>query len=121
MALPVPPRLPLSRTKARNCAFLNQLGTPGLGSLLAGRFVSGALQLALAVGGFGLIVTWFAITLTRFYRLMNENAEITPSTPGWLGILGASLFALAWFWSLATSISMVRHSSDPNDLASPEN
>ena len=37
---------------ARNCALINQLATPGLGSLMAGRLVAGIGQLLLAVAGF---------------------------------------------------------------------
>jgi len=41
----------VSRTQARNAALLNQLGTPGLGTLLAGRWVEGILQLFLFLAG----------------------------------------------------------------------
>ena len=41
----------LSRTKARNALLLNQLATPGLGSLLAGRWIAGTGQLLCSVAG----------------------------------------------------------------------
>jgi len=114
MAEPRPPQLPLSRTKARNCAFLNQLGTPGLGSLLAGRILVGIGQLLLAIAGFGFIVAWFAITIIRFYRMMELNSEVAGASPIGLGICGAALFIVAWLWSLVTSISLLRHATEPS-------
>ena len=47
---------PVSRTTAHNAALLNQLATPGLGSLMAGRWLAGVGQLALAVAGFVMVV-----------------------------------------------------------------
>jgi len=114
-----PPRLPISRVKARNCALLNQLGTPGLGSLLAGRWLAGAFQLLLAVAGFGLILAWFGVTLFRFYQMMESSSETTSAAPSWLGVSGGGLFILAWIWSLITSISIMRHAAAPTSSASP--
>ncbi|MCX6886930.1 MAG: hypothetical protein NTX27_18035 [Verrucomicrobia bacterium] len=103
-----PPRLPLSRTKARTCAVLNLLATPGLGSLLGRKRVEGVFQLLLAVAGFLLIVAWFLTTLFRFYQLMDLHANVPPNSPAWLGLWGAALFLVAWVWSLFTSISIWR-------------
>ena len=54
-----PPRQPLNKSKARNCALINQLATPGLGSLMGGRIFAGIGQLILAVAGFIMVTGWF--------------------------------------------------------------
>lgn len=105
---------PLSRAAARNWALINQLATPGLGSLLAGRRLAGVGQLLLAVAGFVLVVGWFVVTATNFYNQLASDAE--PKPAGWLGGAGALIFAAAWLWSLLTSIQILRSARD----ASPE-
>ena len=50
-----PGRKPVSRAKAKNAAMLNLLATPGLGSLLCGRWIAGIGQLALAFAGFAIV------------------------------------------------------------------
>jgi 4a-hydroxytetrahydrobiopterin dehydratase len=97
-----------SRAQARNAALLNQLGTPGLGSLLARRWVEGAGQLLLSVVGFGLVAVWFAQMMMGYYGQMFGNNPAHRTTPLTKLVLGAGLFALAWVWSLATSFSLMR-------------
>jgi hypothetical protein len=97
---------PLSRTKARNCALINQLATPGLGSLMAGRRLAGTGQLLLAVVGFVMVIGWFGLVTANTYNEMVNGAG--PKHAGWLGQAGALAFALAWFWSLATSLQLLR-------------
>jgi TRAP-type C4-dicarboxylate transport system permease small subunit len=78
---------------------------------MAGRKTAGVLQMAaaifgaiLAVGGF----VWF------FSNWINNAAQ-----PGWSGPeanlawYGLGILALAWFWSLADSISLVRATQPP--------
>jgi len=101
-------RKPLNRTTARNFALLNQLATPGLGSVLAGRFVAGVGQLLLAVTGFTLVVTWFVKVLIQVYSLVNMNSDEQPRSVAWLGLAGFGVFALAWLWALATSLGILR-------------
>ena len=45
----------ISRAKARNAALLNQLATPGLGSVIAGRWLAGTGQLLVFLAGFALV------------------------------------------------------------------
>jgi hypothetical protein len=99
------PRKPLSATTARNAALINQLATPGLGTVIAGRWVTGGLQLALAVTGFCFFVAWFIAVMRQFYGQIEGNVEVKPVA--WLGWTGVLLFAAAWLWALATSISLV--------------
>ena len=98
-----------SRIKARNAALLNQLGTPGLGSLLARRWFEGVGQLLMSLGGFIFVVVWFVQLMIQYYGQITGNVVVHPV--GWIGLLGAALFALAWCWSLVTSFSLLRESS----------
>ena len=100
-----PPR-PLDRSTARNSVLINQLATPGLGSLLAGRWLAGAGQLLLAVAGFVMVVAWFALTMIQLYRQINGDAP--PKSVAWLGEVGALIFGAAWLWALLTSLSLLR-------------
>ena len=96
----------LNRTTARNSFLINQLATPGLGSLMAGRYVAGAGQLALAVIGFILVVAWFVSLMMQVYQQIDSDAPLKPVA--WLGKAGAATFAAAWIWSLVTSLSLLR-------------
>ena len=99
----------ISRAQARNAALLNQLATPGLGSLFARRWFAGAGQLLLAIAGFGLVMVWFVKLLMQYYGQITGDVAVKPV--GWIGLLGAALFALAWCWSLVTSFSLLRQAS----------
>lgn len=88
-----------------SCIALNQLATPGLGSILAGHWLMGAGQLLMAAAGFGLFVAWF-------FQKMSDMAALTNNTPmpvhgyPWAGKVGVILFVGAWAWSGITSISI---------------
>jgi 4a-hydroxytetrahydrobiopterin dehydratase len=103
-------RKPVSRAKARNAAMLNLLATPGLGSLLCGRWIAGTGQLLLSVAGFALIIVWFFKEMIPYYGLMFNDE--TPQLPG-LKMLaaGGNLFIVAWLWSAFTSFSLMREGS----------
>lgn len=98
-----------SRLKARNAALLNQLATPGLGSVFAGRIVAGLGQLAASTAGFALVLFWFVQLMIQYYGQISGNVTVHPV--GSYGLLGAGLFVLAWCWSLATSFSLLREAS----------
>ena len=98
-----------SRLKARNAALLNQLATPGLGSLFAGRVIVGLGQLLLSVAGFVLVVVWFVQMMLQYYGQISGDVAVRPV--GQYGLLGGALFALAWCWSLVTSFSLLRAAS----------
>jgi hypothetical protein len=100
-------RAVLSHKMARNAAMINQLATPGLGSIIAGRWLAGTLQLILALIGFIFIFVWFFKQMAQLYGQINGDVAVHPV--GWIGIAGFILFVLAWVWSLITSISLVRH------------
>lgn len=100
----------LNLTTARNCFLINQFATPGLGSLMAGRYASGVGQLLLALAGFGLILAWFVAVMAQVYQQM--NSDVTPPSKAWLGELGALVFAVSWIWSLVTSLSLMREARE---------
>lgn len=97
---------PLNRTTARNSFLINQFATPGLGSLMAGRWLAGVGQLILAVIGFCLVVAWFFRVMWQTFQQINGLAP--RASLAWLGEAGALFFAAAWLWSLVTSLSLLR-------------
>ena len=97
---------PLNPTAARNYYILNQLGTPGLGTFLAGYRWLGACQLLLASAGFVLVVVWCIRVILTAWQIWQMDSE--PKPVGKLGLVGLALFALAWFWALGTSRKMLK-------------
>jgi hypothetical protein len=91
---------------ARNCLLVNQLATPGLGSLMAGRIIPGLGQVVVAVTGFVLVGAWSVLTTVQTYRQFTEDAPAKSYAR--CGQLGALVFLAAWLWSLVTSISLWR-------------
>jgi 4a-hydroxytetrahydrobiopterin dehydratase len=98
-----------SRAAAKNALLLNLFATPGLGSLVARCWVAGIGQLALAVVGFTIFVLWFGREMIQYYGQITGDVPVQPV--GKIGLIGLILFALAWFWSLATSLSLFRGAS----------
>jgi len=80
------------------------LATPGLGSLMAGRWIAGSGQLALAVAGFVMVVVWFFKVMIQYYDQISDDAQ--PHPVGWIGGTGGILFVASWFWALVTSIGL---------------
>jgi hypothetical protein len=94
------------RSVGLNCLLINQFATPGLGSLMARRFVAGTLQLSLALLGFGLFVGSFIQLGQKTYRLVEDLPE-QPAPYPWMGQVGMILFVTAWLLSWITSISVL--------------
>jgi 4a-hydroxytetrahydrobiopterin dehydratase len=112
--MPMKPSLPrkkVSRSQARNAALLNQLGTPGLGSLLAGRRIEGVLQLLLFLAGFVLFCMWAFRNLSQYYQMMFNAAPKTAPGNVALALGGVGICVLSWVWSLQTSFSLLREAS----------
>ena len=103
---PRPTPRPVSRSGARKSLLINQLATPGLGSLMAGRYIAGSGQLLLALAGFALVTGWFVMNLISLYAQIEGDPQ--PKSYAWLGQWGALIFAAAWVWSLGTSLSLLR-------------
>lgn len=104
-----------SRAVVRNAALVNLLATPGLGSLMAGRWVAGIGQLAVAVAGFVMLVVWFFEVMIQYYGQVTGEVQVRPV--GWIGATGAILFVASWFWALVTSVSLLRQAKadDPTE------
>ena len=98
---------PLDQARATHCAIINLAATPGLGSWIAGRIAAAVGQLLLSVTGFCLIIAWFGQLVLNAFKQLDE-ASPAPPTSWWLLQAGGVIFVAAWFWSLATSISVWR-------------
>ena len=109
MKLFSPRRKPVSRAAARNAALVNQLATPGLGSLMARRWLEGVGQTGLALAGFVMVCAWFFKELAQYYGQI--TGDVQPHPVGWIGEWGAILFVVSWFWALVTSFSLLREAS----------
>ena len=84
---------------------VNQCATPGLGSLMAGRYIVGTMQLLLALAGCLFIVAWFFSVLKIAYSIMESSGE--PVLPHWMGWTGLACFGVAWLWAGITSIGLL--------------
>jgi 4a-hydroxytetrahydrobiopterin dehydratase len=100
---------PLTRARAMTCAMTNQLGVPGLGSLMGKRWIAGSGQLILCGAGCLLLLIWFFKIIFRYYGLMVGDEQAAPA--GWLGATGGILLAASWVWSAVTSFSLLREAS----------
>ena len=100
-------RKPPNRSKAVTCALINQFATPGLGSIVGKRFISGTGQLLFALAGFCLLVVWIAYYSFELSYALAGGAPIKYSY-AWTGRWGLICLGVSWFWSLATSLSMLR-------------
>jgi hypothetical protein len=99
---------PADSVTARNCFLVNQFATPGLGSIMGRRFLAGIGQLLLALAGFGLVIAWFSLTLVHAFDSAGADGGSPPPLASHLGEAGGLLFVISWFWSLATSLSLLR-------------
>jgi hypothetical protein len=95
---------PLNLSEAWTCLFVNQFATPGLGSLMARRWIAATGQLVLSFGGFGFIMAWFGHIMSVFYGQMFGTTAKAES-PLWKW--GVVLFGISWAWSLITSIQII--------------
>jgi 4a-hydroxytetrahydrobiopterin dehydratase len=109
MKLFSPKGKPLTRATARNAALLNQLATPGLGSLMGRRWFEGVGQLILSFAGFVLVLAWFVKEMRQYYGQITGDVPVRPI--GWILEAGAILFVAAWAWSAWTSFSLMREAS----------
>jgi hypothetical protein len=98
------PRKLVDAVTAKNAAFVNQCATPGLGSLMARRWIAGSGQLALAVTGFVMVAVWFVEMMLQYYGQISGNMQ--PHPVGWIGETGGILFVVSWLWALVTSFSL---------------
>ena len=112
------PRRPPSRSEAWTYALLNQFATPGLGSLLARRWIAGSGQLLFAFAGFILLMGWLFQKMRLLYGQM-FGTNLPQNAGHELGKWGAIIFMAAWFWSLVTSIQLLKCAKDNQASAIP--
>jgi hypothetical protein len=99
-----PPKI-LTRQRLLNCILVNQLATPGLGSILARRKVAGAGQLLLALVGSALITIWM-FDLSYGLAVQGLDPSDPAKPPDWMWTWGIGLFGASWCWALVTSIAL---------------
>ena len=95
---------PIDRKTAMALAGINLLATPGLGTLLAGRWFAAVGQLAFSVAGFLLVNLWF-------FELFQSLANGSGGGPAWHWQIGVALFAIGWIASAVTSYNLVQNAN----------
>ncbi len=111
MKLFSPKGRPLSRATARNATLLNLLGTPGLGSLIARRWISGTLQLLVFLTGFVLFCLWSFQMIISYYKQAVSSEPPPDGHWGDIALIGVALCVVAWIWSALTSFSLLQEAS----------
>ena len=96
---------PIDETRAWTSLSINLLVLPGLGSFLVRRRIAGAAQAVVAVVGAGLSLWWLVLLARQWaedgYFPWDGGDHLR------IGIVGVLVFAVAWVWSLVTSLSVV--------------
>jgi hypothetical protein len=109
-----PPRI-LTRKRALMCLGMNALAFPGLGTIMAGRAM-GYVQAALMSVGFFMstgFMIWYLVSsvgaLNRF-MLTGVQEDLSQRFKPWLWVLwlGLAISALAWGWSMVSSLMLLR-------------
>jgi len=102
-------KTPLDRSKAWSCLTANLLVLPGLGSLMAKRRV-GWLQIVLSVSG--AFLTILGMITVMLHWIAVQQLPIGMGYYVWL-LMGIVLFGTGWFWSLVTSLLILRQTKQP--------
>lgn len=98
-------RVPHDRATAWACLTANLFVLPGLGSWLAGKSI-GWLQMALALAGLGLTILWPIWFVKMWVTFHEVPTDLGPHFGK--ALVGMALFAIAWTWALASSLSILR-------------
>jgi hypothetical protein len=85
---------------------LQNLATPGIGSLKARRIFAGIGQLALAVASCFLAGAWVIGWSYRIYQAQTGET-VLPNSSDWLLKWGIICFGVSWLWALITCVSLV--------------
>src|SRR5262245_30116821 len=100
------------------CALINQAAFPGLGTLMTGRRV-GYAQAAVMLAGFFLtmgFLIWYLVCVGRYAvnpTWSEDHFKSLYHRCTWSLYWGLGLCAVAWVWSLFSSIAMVRANRTP--------
>ena len=109
-----PPKLAESqaeRSRSRQSTWAcvaSNLVLPGLGTYVAGRRKSGTLQLLVSQTGFVLCLIWAILFVRQWIHQGSMPEGITPELA--LGLTGATIFFLAWIWSLVSGVDILLRS-----------
>jgi hypothetical protein len=95
---------PLDPTLAWVCVVTNQLVTPGLGTVVAGRLWMGLVELAVALAGFTLIMKWF---FELFSNLLEQGELVALESRSWLWKWGLLIFGIGWALALVSSLRIL--------------
>jgi hypothetical protein len=85
---------------------MQNLATPGIGSLKARRIFAGICQLSLAIASCFLICAWVIGWSYRIYQAQIDET-IPRDSSGWLLKWGVVCFFVSWLWALITCVSLV--------------
>jgi hypothetical protein len=88
---------------------MQNLATPGLGSLKARRIFAGVCQLTLAIASCFLICAWVVGWSYRIFQAQ-LGETIPPNSSGWLLKWGVACFGASWLWAMITCVSLVLRS-----------
>ena len=100
----------LDQGKKRACVVANLLLTPGLGTIMAGRYMAGSLQLLLACAGFLMFLSWIVLL---FQTVMSGRTEVGQN---WLWQRGLLLFAASWLAALWSSLGILRNKAEAGTI-----
>ncbi len=84
---------------------INLLATPGLGTWIAGRRLTGTAQMILAGAGVTPVLLYLGTLVVRAYRAVLTGLEPEPA-PTTLLKYGLALFAIAWIWAACSSLAL---------------
>jgi len=84
---------------------VSNLVLPGLGTFLAHRRVVGILQLVVSQTGFALSLIWAILFVREWIRQGSFPEDVAPHLA--LGLIGVTIFLLAWIGSLASSVGIL--------------
>jgi len=101
----------VSRQQGWTCFLVNQLACPGVGTIMAGRRVTGFVQAGVMIVGFCATLAYGLMYLSAVYKwVLDARATQVMHPPAWLGIGGFALCVVAWFWSLFSSFQILNES-----------
>ena len=109
------PPLPQREPRARDFLLINLIGIPGVGSFLAGRRVSGVVQMLLSTAGFTLTMFWAGSFITTWWRTREFPFDGGPRFS--LGILGVLVFGAGWILGLVTGLRIKRQARETGPRA----
>lgn len=108
-----PPRI-ITRKRALACLAMNTLAFPGVGTIMAGRWIGFVQAFFMSVGFclFAGFVVWYIVSFSQFAMSDTPERFIERYVP-WLWALwmGLALSAFAWLWSLLSSLVVLRQAS----------